>query len=211
MNKGLTPKNTKQSTSWREAKRAGNRLKILNAARGIFAGLGFGATTVRDIIRHTGLASGTFYNYFESKEKVFEALIQDMSERLQLTLRKSRRSGEGIQYMVEKTFYAYFVFFTKNPADYALVRSHRGREGGHMSGPQLRAGFDELRADIQDSIRENKLPEIDAIYLVAAFAGIAGSLLDVEMQGDKPNAKRAAKFASDIFLGGLTDLVDQNS
>ena len=40
----------------------------------VFAELGYGATTVRDIIRATDLASGTFYNYFKSKEEVFQAL-----------------------------------------------------------------------------------------------------------------------------------------
>ena len=59
----------------REQTKATNRLAILEAARQVFAELGYGETTVRDIIRKTGLASGTFYNYFKSKEEVFEAIM----------------------------------------------------------------------------------------------------------------------------------------
>ena len=53
------------SQSRREINRVNNRDAILRAAREVFTEIGLGATTVRDIIRRTDLASGTFYNYFE--------------------------------------------------------------------------------------------------------------------------------------------------
>jgi AcrR family transcriptional regulator len=52
----------------REQTKLANRSAILEAGRQIFAELGYEGTTVRDIIRRTELASGTFYNYFKSKE-----------------------------------------------------------------------------------------------------------------------------------------------
>ena len=58
-------------TGRRAFNRADNRAAILQAARQVFAELGFGGATVRDIIRRTNLATGTFYNYFDSKESVF--------------------------------------------------------------------------------------------------------------------------------------------
>ena len=57
--------------------KAQNRRIILDAARRVFAELGYGATKVRDIIRATPLAAGTFYNYFRTKEEVLEALCAD--------------------------------------------------------------------------------------------------------------------------------------
>jgi hypothetical protein len=45
--------------------RSQNRQAILDAAREVFGELGYDAATVRDIIRRTGLASGTFYNYYK--------------------------------------------------------------------------------------------------------------------------------------------------
>jgi AcrR family transcriptional regulator len=47
----------------------------------VFGELGYDAATVRDIIRRTGLASGTFYNYYKSKEEVFDALADDGARR----------------------------------------------------------------------------------------------------------------------------------
>src|SRR6185503_2110799 len=60
------------------------------AARNVFADLGYGATTVRDIIRATELASGTFYNYFKSKEEVFQALQDETALRVRPRLRSER-------------------------------------------------------------------------------------------------------------------------
>ena len=65
----------------RERTKVANRQAILAAARRVFAQLGYDAATVRDIIRGTELASGTFYNYFRSQEEVFEALADDSARR----------------------------------------------------------------------------------------------------------------------------------
>ena len=62
----------------REERKAQNRAKLLAAARKVFAEKGLGAATARDIVRETDLATGTFYNYFDSKEEVFLALIEEL-------------------------------------------------------------------------------------------------------------------------------------
>ena len=54
------------SAGRRERTKAANRAAIVAAARDAFGELGFEAAGVRDIVRRTGLASGTFYNYFTS-------------------------------------------------------------------------------------------------------------------------------------------------
>ena len=67
-----------------------NRRAILDAARVVFARIGYEATNIRDIIRETDLASGTFYNYFKSKEEVFEAIAGDSVLRFRPLLQKVR-------------------------------------------------------------------------------------------------------------------------
>lgn len=59
-----------------------NRELILDAARSVFQSQGCSHTTVRDIIRATPLASGTFYNYFKSVEEVFDALARESEDAL---------------------------------------------------------------------------------------------------------------------------------
>ena len=49
--------------------------EILDAAEKFFAGRGYEAATVNDILDAVKIAKGTFYYYFKSKEDVLDALI----------------------------------------------------------------------------------------------------------------------------------------
>ena len=53
--------------------------KILDAARDEFGKHGFSDSSVVGITQHAGVALGTFYTYFDSKEALFQALVRDMS------------------------------------------------------------------------------------------------------------------------------------
>lgn len=53
------------------------RQRILKAAIDAFRTRGFEATTTRDIAREAGIASGTFFNYFETKEAVVAVLAEE--------------------------------------------------------------------------------------------------------------------------------------
>ena len=53
--------------------------KILDAARDEFGERGFSDSSIVGITGRAGVALGTFYTYFDSKESVFQALVRDMS------------------------------------------------------------------------------------------------------------------------------------
>jgi AcrR family transcriptional regulator len=53
--------------------------KILDAARDEFGERGFAESSIVAITQRAGVALGTFYTYFDSKESVFQALVRDMS------------------------------------------------------------------------------------------------------------------------------------
>ncbi len=51
------------------------RDEILTAAKNVFARKGFHATTIADIAKEAGLAYGSVYWYFDSKDELFHALM----------------------------------------------------------------------------------------------------------------------------------------
>jgi len=53
--------------------------KILDAAREEFGERGFSDSSIVGITQRAGVALGTFYTYFDSKEELFKALVRDMS------------------------------------------------------------------------------------------------------------------------------------
>lgn len=50
------------------------RNEILDAAEKLFIGKGYVKTTIMDILQEVGIAKGTFYYYFKSKEEVMNAV-----------------------------------------------------------------------------------------------------------------------------------------
>jgi AcrR family transcriptional regulator len=56
------------------------RREILVAARDLFVKKGYDHTSVNDILKIVGIAKGTFYYYFASKQEVLEAIIVDIVE-----------------------------------------------------------------------------------------------------------------------------------
>jgi AcrR family transcriptional regulator len=63
-----------------EQARAARSEEILNAARRVFAERGFKGTTIADIAEAAGIALGTIYLYFPSKDDVFAALSRRVGE-----------------------------------------------------------------------------------------------------------------------------------
>ncbi len=59
------------------AHRETKRQLLLQAAAEVFARQGYHATRVADIARHAGVAKGTVYEYFRTKEELFYALLDE--------------------------------------------------------------------------------------------------------------------------------------
>ena len=190
----------------REATKANNRQAILNAAREVFAELGFGETTVRDIIRRTGLASGTFYNYFRSKEEVFQALNDQLALEVRPALAQVRREAETFEKFVGDTFRIYFEYVGRDRTGFAMARRNAGHQRIRMDSPEVVAGFEELRADVRRAVETGLAPPIDADYLTSAMIGTAFEMAEVMLERETVDAAGAAGFATALFLGGISAL-----
>lgn len=60
--------------------------KILDGAREEFGERGFSDSSIVGITQRAGVALGTFYTYFDSKEALFQALVRDMSAQVAETV-----------------------------------------------------------------------------------------------------------------------------
>jgi AcrR family transcriptional regulator len=70
-----------------------NRARILEKAAEIFTGKGFEATTTRDIALAAGLAAGTLFNYFPSKETLAMTMVTEALGQGEADFQR-RRSGD---------------------------------------------------------------------------------------------------------------------
>ena len=54
------------------------RSELIDCAQRLFYSKGYESTSVRDIVDEVGVAKGTFYYYFDSKQAILEAMVDEL-------------------------------------------------------------------------------------------------------------------------------------
>ena len=190
----------------RAATKAANRAAILDAARAVFAEVGFGSASVRDVIRRTDLASGTFYNYFPDKESLFRAVVEESATKVRARVQSARRGAGSLEEFVAAGYREYFDFLASDPAAFQLMRRNSGTIRAMFDEPIFGAGIDELAADLRNAMTAGIVPRIDADYMAAAMVGAALEVGVAMLQREPPDVEGATQFATRVFLGGIERL-----
>jgi AcrR family transcriptional regulator len=193
-------------TGKRERRKAQNRAAIVDAAREVFAEVGFDGAGVRDVIRATDLASGTFYNYFPDKESVLRALMEDSWREMRARVAEARANANNLEEFVGDAYRAYFAFIVEDPTTFELTRRNAGTIRALFDEPVLGAVRDDLLADLHAAIGRGEMPPLDAEYMTAAMAGVALEVGIRMIERDPPDVDGAAAFATAVFLGGIERL-----
>lgn len=84
------------------------RQALLDAARDLVFEKGHDRISIQDITCRAGLATGTFYNYFESKQAVFVAIAEDMKGELAEQIEAVRANIKDPAMRVATTLKFYF-------------------------------------------------------------------------------------------------------
>ncbi len=187
----------------RERTKAANRAAILAAAFDVFAEQGYEATGVRDIIRRTDLASGTFYNYFPDKEAIFRALVEETGLEARRRVRAARRSARSVDEFVSGGFRAFFEYIVEDPERFAFMRRNLDTLRTQFGEAVLPAGTDELAEDLRAGVAAGQLPAIDVDYCAHAMIAVGLELGSRLAERTPPDVEGATAFASALFLGAL--------
>jgi AcrR family transcriptional regulator len=187
----------------RERTKAANREAILVAARRVFSTIGYGAASVRDVVRETDLATGTFYNYFPDKESVLRALVDAITDEARARVHAARMAATTLEGFVSDGFRAYFELLAEDPETVALMRRNSGTIRAMFDEPALGAGIEELRADLETAVTQGRIPPHDADLMAVAMVG-AGVEIGLHMlEREPPDVERAVAFVTDVFLGAF--------
>jgi AcrR family transcriptional regulator len=199
--------NTEPAAATPVSKRAqnkqANRDAILAAAQRVFLERGFDAVTIRDVVRETPLASGTFYNYFRTKEDLLRALVEDHVQDLTAELRRVRGAARSLDEFVHGAYLAAFTRIAQDPVLYHLMLRNEAAIRSLYQDAVMGLSTEALRDDIRDAIRRGIMPALDADYLAAAFFGAGYEMGRILAESPKKDPAAAAAFATRLFLGGV--------
>ena len=195
-----------ERTGRREQNKAENRAALLKAARSLFAEIGYNAAGVRDIVRRTDLASGTFYNYFKDKEEIFSAVIAEMSGELLARHREGRARATTAEEFIRRHCSTYLYYVAEDPEILAFGRNNVTPIRNLFDKPDLRHLADAFAVDIQSAIERSILPRVDVAYLMAAITGIVFEISVVMTSREPVNPDEATEFATRLLMTGLANL-----
>ena len=88
----------------------------------MFADLGFHAASIVKITEAAGVAQGTFYIYFESKQAVFEEVVLDLNHRVRQAMAEGTRDATTRAEAERGGFRGFFQFTAEHPALYRVIR-----------------------------------------------------------------------------------------
>jgi AcrR family transcriptional regulator len=192
----------------REQTKAANRRAILDAAREVFGEMGYETATVRDIIRRTSLSVGAFYNYYRSKEEVYEALADDGARRFRPILQAQYEKATDFPSYIRGAIEAYYNFLVEDEHAGQLPANASEHHHPHVrtETPEMQAVFEQVRWSISDVLARNDRPAVDAEYLAAACIAIAREVGDRMIERRPIDVPAAVEFAVQLILGGLPAL-----
>ncbi len=186
----------------RELAKAANRQTILQAAREVFGEIGFDAATVRDIIRRTNLSVGAFYNYYRSKEEVFDALADDGARRFRPILHAQAAKATDFESYLRAAVGAYFDFLAEEQAMWPGAGMTPDMPHARNT-PEMLAVFEEVRQVFADVMDRGLAPKVDLDYLATSCIAVAREIGDHMVAREPVKVEEAVEFVVRLILGGL--------
>ena len=98
------------------------RRDLLVAAEEVFSEKGFMSASIADITRRAGTAQGTFYIYFEGKERLFREVVLELGRQIRFNAREATTGAKSRIDAEVSGLEAYLRFVARRPSIYRIVQ-----------------------------------------------------------------------------------------
>lgn len=179
--------------------------KLLDAAATEFADKGFHEASISGITRRAGVALGTFYTYYDSKDAIFRALVSDMSAGVGRAAREALDPSMGGLEVERVALRAFLAFAAEHKEIYRIID-----EAEFVDPESYRTHYETIGARIEERlqrggesgefIRGLGAPEAWALMGMNVFLGLRYVIWARE--GD-PDSDEIAKRANALLASGI--------
>lgn len=181
--------------------------EILIEAVNVFSKNGYRTTDLQKIADNLGIAKGTIYLYFKSKEKLFQTAVDystaRLAERIEFEVLNTDSPLDRIKAIVR----AHMLFFSEEYALAEIIARERGDFKDRAEKTYLRV-FSENSVRIEDIIREGikegtfrKVNVKKATEILANL--LTGTIYTYMFAKKNGNLDSAIDATTDILLNGL--------
>ncbi len=185
-----------------------NEQAILSAAISLFANKGFEETSISDIVNGSNLARGTFYNYFSSKEEIWDKFMENFISEINLTLIEERKQAADIDEFLYNTFYSYLQFFSDPLFLDLIIRNQPIFRKSLFSSNSLKSLYLQLEKDLIDS---QYLTGLSPNQFKMVSYSMVGSAVELLIQANtaeqKISSEELSTFFKDLFWSGMKGML----
>jgi AcrR family transcriptional regulator len=190
------------------ARGARTRSSLVAAAREVFERDGFLDTRITDITAHAGVATGTFYTYFTSKEDAFAAVMDEVEEEmLHPRLREIADRDDPVA-VIEATNRAYLAAYRRNAKLMGLMEQVAQIDESFRRLRMRRTrAFAQRNTQALVRLQQQGLadPELDAELAALALSAMVSRMAYLRyVQGfGNASAKSLAATLTQLWVGAL--------
>lgn len=123
--------------------------KLLDASAIEFGEKGFHEASVSSITRRAGMALGSFYTYFDSKDALFRALVLDMSENVRTSARAAISEDMSALGVERAALTAFLRFTAEHKEVYRIID-----EAEFVDPESYRTHYETIAARIGERLRK---------------------------------------------------------
>lgn len=202
------------------------RQAIVTAAAQLFQQIGYGRVSMDAVARSVGGSKATLYNYFSSKEELFETVVRTYSARFMAEAADSLTGPEAELLSLEQKLTRFgermLQVLTGDKQALQIYRVVIG-EAGHSDIGTLflesgiRQSMEKLAQVMADAIQKGELADGDPMFLAMQFATLVKAETEIllfhrELPRYTPEQiKQMVRSGVRLFLYGVSRRGDSNS
>ncbi len=189
----------------RQENKLRNKQEIVAAATQLFIEKGVNNTTIDDIVKGTSLARGTFYNYFKSREEIWEHLIADVFININQAINKDRKKAKSMQEFLYNSYLSAFTLLSNPPLPALIAKNQVAFRETLFQNNEIFS----ITADLEDDLRNTGLFDgfPDHYYKMMTYTMVGGGLemvIQKHLNQDDFTVEDMSKFITDVFIKGLS-------
>jgi TetR/AcrR family transcriptional regulator len=193
----------------KEREKLRHKKDILAAALHLFSSKGFHNVSMQEIAQASEFAVGTLYNFFESKDTLFDEMTKSCGEKITNALIVIL-DGPGTEADRLTNFIRHLPTLLEEHADFIRMYVSEVRTRGAMLSRKqgkedFKAGFNARLEQLLDSgIRKGIFRRVDPKITMQAINSIIETLaFEIAGRFDKAVAKQMFDKVEQLFIGGL--------
>lgn len=190
----------------KEGKKLDKKQSLKQAAYNVFSNKGYKATAISEVAKQAGMAVGSFYNYYESKEEIFlDVYIEENNRIRQVIMNDIDWQGDVVELIGQLFGQSRSLISSNkilaewyNPAISNELHSYYSSEEGKASNPFHQFLIETFtKRMMMEGYSQEKIQEVLEVYHLFYY-------IDMNItEKDVPNVNQTIETLATYFVKGL--------